>query len=103
MRSERLAGFSDRFDQGVGKLLVSEMLAHSFNQLLPETLAALFMDRFIADDRELVCAGRDENQDGVSFWRFVHSEPMKFFLRGDQRIDIYLAALNKNTNLAGRF
>jgi hypothetical protein len=32
----------------------------------------------------------------------MHSEPVKFCLSGDQWVDICLAALNVNANLAGR-
>ena len=103
MRSERFTGFLDRFDQGVAEFLISEMQTHSFNQLLPELLAALFVDRFVADHREFVRTRRDKNQDRISLRRFVHPEPMKFFLRSDQWIDIQLAALNKNANFTGRF
>jgi len=61
------------------------------------------MNPFIADDGELVGAGRHENEHGIALRCFVHAEPMKFFLCGDQRIDLQLAALNKNANLARRF
>ena len=61
------------------------------------------MNAFVADDCELVGARRDENQNGISIGRFMHFKPVKFFLRGNQRIDLQLAALNKNANLARRF
>ena len=103
MRRERFARFLNRFHQCAAELFIPEMLTHSFNQLLPELLAALFVDRFVADHREFVRTRRDKNQDRISLRRFVHPEPMKFFLRRDQWIDIQFAALNKNANFTGRF
>src|SRR5438477_8287404 len=103
MRSERFAGFANRFHQRVTEFFVTEMLAHSVDELLPKSLAALFMDRLVAHDGEFVRAGRHEDEHSVALRRLMHSEPMKFFLRGDQRIDTHLTALNKNANLAGGF
>jgi hypothetical protein len=103
MRTKGFACFLDRFDQCVGEFLVSKMFAHSFNELPPKCLPALFVDRLIADDCELVRARRHENEDGIAFRRLVHSEPMKLFLRGDKWIGIHLATLNVNANLAGSF
>jgi len=101
MRGERFAGFFDRFDQSVAEFLISEMFAHAVRQSLPQSFATFFVNGCVADDGELAGARRDENEDSVALGRFMHSEPVKFLLRGDQRIDIYLAALNKNANLAG--
>jgi len=103
MRSERFAGFFDCLHNCMTKLFVSEMFPHCIHQFLPERFAALFMDRFIADDCELMRTRCHENEHRVSFRRFVHSEAMEFFLRGDEWIDSYLAALNENANLAGSF
>src|SRR2546430_1351823 len=58
MRSERFTRFLDRFDQCLTEFFVSEMLAHFVNEPLPKVLAAFFVNRFIADDGELVGAGR---------------------------------------------
>src|SRR5713226_7723595 len=79
------------------------MFAHSVDQLLPKRFAALFVNRLVAHDSELVGARRHENKHSIAPRRFMHSEPMKFLLCGDQRIDIQLAALNENANLARRF
>jgi hypothetical protein len=103
MCRQSFPGFFDRFHQCVTEFLVSEMRAHSFYESPPELLAALFMDRFVAYDRKLVGARRHKNEHGIALRRFVHSEPMKFFLRGDEWIYIQLSALNENTNLAGSF
>jgi hypothetical protein len=77
------------------------MLAHPLHQAPPQLLATFFVDRFIADHGEFVRARRDENQNGIMLWCFVHPESMKLFLRGNQWIDIQFAALNENANLAG--
>ena len=103
MCRQSFPGFFDRFHQCVTEFLVSKMLSHSVNQSLPELFAAFFMDRVVAQDRKLVGARRHKNEHGIALGRFVHSEPMKFSLRGDKRIDIHLSALNKNANLAGSF
>ena len=103
MRSKRFAGFFDCLHDCMAELFVSEMFPHCVDQSLPKLFAALFVDRLIADDRKLVRARRHENEDGIAFRRFVHSEPMKFFLRGNKWIDIQFAALNENANLAGSF
>ena len=103
MRSKRFAGFFDCLYDCMAELFVSEMFPHCVDQSLPKLFAALFVDRLIADDRKLVRARRHENEDGVAFRRFVHAEPMKFLLRGDEWIDIYFAALNVNANLTGCF
>ena len=51
MGRERVARFFNRLDQRVTEFLVSEMLTHSVHEFLPKSFAALFMDRFIADNR----------------------------------------------------
>ena len=103
MRCERFARFLNRFHQCAAELFIPEMFAHSANEPLPESFAAFLVDRLVADHREFVRTRRDKNQDRISLRRFVHPEPMKFFLRSDQWIDIQLAALNKNANFTGRF
>jgi hypothetical protein len=79
------------------------MVAHLSDQPLPQFLAAFLVNRFVADDRKLVRARRDEDENGVSFRRFLHPEPVKSFLRRRQRIDLQLAALNENADLSGCF
>jgi hypothetical protein len=101
MGSERFAGFFDCLHNCMTELFVSEMFPHCIHQFLPERLTALFMDRFIADDCKLVRTRRDENENSITFRRFVHSEAMEFFLRGEERIAIQLSALNENANLTG--
>ena len=77
------------------------MLAHCFDQLLPELLTALLVNAFISDDGELLRAGNDKNQDGVSLLRLLHPELEKFLLGKWQGIARQFAALNEDANLAG--
>ena len=101
MRRQHLADFLDGFGDSAAKLLVLKMRPHSTNDLPPELLAAFFVNRFIADDSEFVRSRRYENQHGIAFASFVHSETLKLFLCNDQRIGAQFAALNVNANLAG--
>src|ERR1700738_4293421 len=103
MGSESFAGFFDGFDKGVAELFVFEMRAHRLDQALPKLLAAFFVNGFVADHSKLVDTGRHENEHCVLFYGLVHSEPMKFLLRRNQRIDGQFAALNKDSDLPGRF
>jgi hypothetical protein len=99
MFRQHFAGFLDRFDQRVIELFVLEMRAHGIDQALPKLFAALFVNRFVANDRELVRARRHENQNGVAFSRSVHTELMESFGRGGERIAVQFPALHINTNL----
>ncbi len=103
MRGQQFADLLNGFDNGMAKFLVLKMRAHHVNNSLPELFAAFLVDRFVANYGKLMRAGRDENEHGIAFARFVHSEPVKFLLRSNQRIGIQLAALNVNADLAGRF
>src|SRR5205807_1856230 len=103
MRSERFAGFANRFHQRVTEFFVTEMLAHSVNESLPKLLAALFMDRFVAHDGEFVRAGRHENENRIALRRFVHAKSVKSLCGWAQWIDIQLAALDENADLARCF
>jgi len=76
-------------------------MKHCIDNALPEFLAAFFVNRFVADDGKLMRAGCDENEHGIAFARFVHVEPLKFFLRSGQWISLQLAALDVNADLAG--
>jgi hypothetical protein len=103
MRGQQFADFPDAFDDGAAKLLVLKMRPHSTYNVLPELLAAFFVNRFITNNRELVRARRYENQHRIALAGLVHSETLKLFLCNDQRIGIQFAALNINANLAGGF
>ena len=102
MRGQRAANIVNRFDQSVGELFVSEMFAHMIGEALPQFIAALLMDRFVADDRELMGAGRNENQNVRVPVVLMKAEPLKSSSGCDQRVVFQLTALNKNANLAGR-
>ena len=103
MRGQQFADFTDAFDDGAAKLLVLKMCAHSTYNVLPELLAAFFVNRLVANNGELVRARRYENQHGIALAGLGHSEMLKFFLCNDQRIGVQFAALNINANLAGGF
>jgi hypothetical protein len=101
MRGQHFADLLDRFDQRVAKFLDLKMRPHSFDNVLPELVTALLVNRFIADDGELVRAWRYENQHRITFARFVHTKSMKLPLRCSQWIGAQFAALNVNANLTG--
>jgi len=103
MHRKHFAGFPDRFDECAAEFFILEMHAHSINKVLPELFLALFVDSFITHHSELMRAGRNENEHGIAFMRFVHAKALKFFLRGNQWIGAQLAALNINPDLTGRF
>ena len=99
MFRQRFARFLDRFDQRAIEFFILKMRAHGIDEALPELFAALFVNRFVANDRELVRARRHENQNGVAFSRSVHTELMESFGRGREWIAIQLPALHINADL----
>ena len=99
MFRQRFAGFLDRFDQRVIEFFILKMRAHGIDDALPELLAALFVNRLIANDRELVRARRHEDQNGVSFARSMHAELMESLCRGRKRIAVQFTALHINADL----
>lgn len=101
MRGQHLAEFVNRFRQGMTEFFILKMAAHSIYNVPPELLAAFFVNRFVANNGELVCARRYENQHGIALAGLVHSETLKFLLCNDQRIGAQFSALNVNANLAG--
>ena len=103
MRGEGLSCLLDRFDKRVAELFVFKMRTHRLDQALPKLLAALLVDGFVTDHGKLARAWCHKNQHRVSFRGLVHSKTMKFFLCGDQWIDIQFAALNEDADLTGRF
>ena len=72
----------------MAKLFVLKMSPHSTYDVVPELLAAFFVNRFVADNGELVGPRRHENKDGVALAGLVHAQPLEFFLRDDQWIGI---------------
>lgn len=103
MCGQQFADFLYAFDDGAAKLLVLEMRPHSTCNVLPELFAALFVNRFVANNGELVRSRRYENQHRIALAGLMHSETLKLFLCNDQRIDIEFSTLNINANLAGSF
>jgi len=103
MGGQRFARFPDRFDDGVAEFFVSKMGAHGVDKPLPKLLAAFLVNGFIADDSELARARCHKNEYRVALGRFVHVEPVKFFLGREQRTDIQLSALNIDADLARSF
>ena len=83
----------------MAKLLVLKMCAHSTYNVLPELLAAPFVNRFVANDGKLVRPRSYEDKHRIAFAGLVHSETLKFLLCNDQWIGAQLAALNINANL----
>ena len=103
MLRQRFAGFLDRFDQRVIEPFTLKMRAHRIDQALPELFAALFVNRFVTNDRELVRAWRHEDQNGVSFARSMHAQLVESPGRGGERIAVQFPALQIDANLSGRF
>src|SRR3977135_4165683 len=99
MFRERFAGFLDRFDQRVIEFFIRKMRAQRIDDAFPELLAALFVNRLIANDRELVRARRHEDQNGVSFARSMHAELVESLGRGGERIAFQFSALHINADL----
>jgi hypothetical protein len=103
MRGQHFAYFLDRLDQRVGELLVLKMRPHVFRDSLPEHVTAFLVDRFVANNSELVRARRHENQHRITLARFVHIEAMKLPLSRNERITFQFATLDQDANLTGRF
>ena len=103
MRRQHLADFINRFGERVAEFLILKMDAHSIHNVLPELFAAFFVNRFVADNGELVGPRRYENKYGVALASLVHCETLKFLLRNHHRIGVEFAALNINANFAGGF
>ena len=103
MNGQSSASFVNRMDNRIAESLVLKMFAHMIDNSLPKLFPAFLMNRFVADDRKFVRAGRDENKDCVAVMRLVHPQLVKFSLRRDHRIDIQLSALKIDANLAGGF
>jgi len=99
MRGQHIADFVNRFRERVAEFFILKMDTHSIHNVLPELFAAFFVNRFIANNGELVRPRRYEDKHSIAFASLVHSEALKFFLCNDQWIDAQLAALNVNANL----
>src|SRR6476619_8624239 len=79
------------------------MRPHSFDDVLPEFIAAFFMNRVVPNDRKFLNTRRDKNEDRIAFARLVHTEPMKLPLRRNKGVTLQFAALDQNANLTRGF
>jgi len=70
------------------------MRSHFFYNTLPELITTFFMNRFVSNHREFMNTRRDKDEHRIALARFMHTEPMKLFLRRDERITVQLPALN---------
>src|SRR5215471_14683872 len=77
------------------------MRPHSFDDALPEFIAAFLVNRFVANDRQFMSARRHKDQHRIAFARLVHTEPMKLPLRRSKGITLQFASLDQNANLTG--
>jgi hypothetical protein len=103
MRRQHLADFVNRFCQRAAEFFILKMNPHSIYNVLPELFATFFVNRFVANDGELVGPRGYENKDGVALASLVHCEALKSVLRNHNRIGVQFAALNINANLARGF
>ena len=103
MCGQQFADFLYAFDDGAAKLLVLKMRPHSTCNVLPELFAALLVNRFVANNGELVRSRRYENQHRIALAGLVHSQALKFFPCNDQRIGTKRSALNIDANFSGSF
>ena len=102
MLREEITGFRNRLDQRVTETFILKLRSHRIDQLLPEYVAAFFVNAAIADHGKFLHPRRDENQDAVVLASIGHAEFVELFLRrGDSIAD--RASLNVNANLPGRF
>ena len=101
MRGQYAPDFLDRFYQCITELLILKMSPHFFYNALPEFIAAFFMNRVIANDRQFMNTRRNKNEHRIAFARLVHSEPMKLPLCCNERITIQFATQDQNANLTG--
>jgi len=99
---EEITGFRNRLDQRVTETFILKLRSHRIDQLLPECVAAFFVNAAITDHGKFLHPRRDENQDAVALASIGHPEFVELLLRrGDGIAD--RASLNVNANLPGRF
>ncbi len=99
VRRQKLTGFADRVHDRVGEILRLEMRPHRPGQSLPERIAASLVHSLVPNDRELLRAGRDKDEDRVSLAGLCHAEPSKLFSRGADWIG-HVTMLHEDANLA---
>ena len=99
MLREDIPEIADRVDDRIGVALMAQMLAHKIDNPSPVIRPAFLVNPSVPDDGKLAWPGRNKNQHAVTIGRSLHSEPLKFLLRSEQRSDLQFAALNVNANL----
>ena len=99
MLRQQAARLPDRMDDGVGEMLRVEVRPHRLRQRFPKRFAALLVYASISDDRELLGAGRNENENGVAITRLRHAKSLELDPRIGHRVG-HITALNENADLA---
>ena len=100
MPGQNSAHFLDRVQNGFSEPGLFEQFSHSGADLLPESVAALFVDALIAHDGELACARDEVNQDRVAMPGAGHAHLQKALLRERKWVGP-LATRNINPYFAG--
>jgi hypothetical protein len=103
MLRQSRANIPDRVHQRVGESLILKVLTHSFDDSLPQLLAASLMNGLVTNHRELVRAGRNKDQNRRPMPGFVHTELVKPLLCGHQRIAPEFSTLNIDPEIRRRF
>jgi hypothetical protein len=102
MLRQQAARLPDRMDDSVGEMLRFEMRPHRLRQRFPKRLATLLVHASISNDRELLGAWRDKDQDGVPFTRLRHAKSFELVARIGHRVG-HITTLNENADLARSF
>ena len=102
MLSQQLARLPDRMDDGLGKVLRLEVRPHRLRQRFPKRLAALLVHASVSNDRELLGARRNEDENAITFTRPRHAKSLELVARSGHRIG-HVTALNENADLARSF
>lgn len=74
MLREQLTGSVDAVNDSFRELSLPKQLAHGAGDLLPKRFTAFGMHRHVSQDGEVLRFGRDENQDGVAMFGFIHAQ-----------------------------
>src|SRR4029077_16730201 len=99
MLRQQAARLPDRMYDGVGEMLRLEVWPHRLRQCFPKRLAALLVHASVPDDRELLRARRDKNQDGVALAGLRHAQSLELRPRVGHRVG-HITALDENADLA---
>src|SRR6266545_3150674 len=102
MPGQGLAHLLNCLDDGFGESALLHQVTHPGADLLPECVAALFVNAQVAHNRELARARDQVDQDRVAMTGFGHAQFEEPLLRKYQRVGP-LAMRNINANFAGGF